>query len=182
MSVDWRGYTCYTPLHAGVPNTLPRAETRAEHNHLMAARPERRRALTELLTVNGVELTADDAGLTALDTWFTANVELSPGDPARLADIWYGVVTDVGLFIGDLAIERCPNLHWVFHTFGRRNVYYQCSVLMGFRVTEPRYSIEPLGSIAVHGYRAAAGLPEERDALVKMMKAIEFAASGEYLD
>jgi hypothetical protein len=81
------------------------------------------------------------------------NVELSPADPTRLADIWYGVVTDMGLFVGDLAIERCPNLHWVFHVFGKRNTHYQWSVLMGFKTGNPKYSVEPMGAVAVYGCR-----------------------------
>ena len=41
-----------------------------------------------------------------------ANVEEDPDNAGRLLSDWYSVVNDIALFLGELIIERHPQLHW----------------------------------------------------------------------
>jgi len=170
MTVNWGEYWPYIPLHAGVSSDLPRTLARAEYRHLMAARAERRTALTELLALNGVVLSDDDEAVAALDAWFVDNVELSDAEAERLRSIWYAVAVDMGLFMGDLAIQQSPGLHWEFYTWGKRNLHYQRPVIMGFSQSEiPRDSTDLISVIARYGLRVASGSREGPGLLVKIM-------------
>jgi hypothetical protein len=177
VTVNWGDCLPYVPLHAGVSSDLPRALARAEYRHLMAARPERRTALTELLALNGVVLSDDDEGVAALDAWFVDNVELSDTEAERLRSIWYAMAVDMGLFMGDLAIRQSPGLHWEFFTWGKRNVLYQRAVIMGFSQIEfPRYGADLIAVIAGYGLRVASGSREGPGRLVKMMASMRAKA------
>jgi len=177
MTVNWGDYWPYVPLHAGLASDLPRALARAEYRNLMAARPERKSALTALLAGNGVVLSDDDEGVAALDTWFVEHVELSETETERLRNLWYAVIVDMGLFMGDLAIQQSPGLHWEFFTWGKRNVSYQRAVIMGFSQIEfPRYGTDPIWVIAGYGLRVALGYPEGPGRLVEMMASLRAKA------
>lgn len=86
----------------------------------MHAKPARIEMLRQLLTANGVELNSTDAAVQDLNDWFYANVEPDPKNRGRLLPDWYSVVNDIALFLGEVMIERHPNLRWEFFTWGRR--------------------------------------------------------------
>jgi hypothetical protein len=51
---------------------------------------------------------------------------------------WYSIAGDIGLFLGDLMIERHPILHWEFFTWGKSSIAYQQPVIMGFGTEDPK--------------------------------------------
>src|SRR5207302_457887 len=114
MSIDWNCYEIYDPGAFGPLNTLPRAEARQAFDRLMRAKPARIDMLRRLLKANAVRLDGTDAAIQDLNDWFYVNVEPDPRNPGRLLPDWYSVVSDIGLFLGDVLIERHPNLRWEF--------------------------------------------------------------------
>ena len=155
--MDWDGYEIYDPGVYGPPNTLPRAEARQAFRRLMEAKPARIGMLRQLLKANGVELSSTDEGIQDLNDWFWANVEADPKTPGRLLPDWYSVVNDIGLFLGDVMIERCPGLRWEFFTSGKKSASYQRHVIMGFSgVSHPKYNINVDTAVAGYGHRIIA--------------------------
>jgi hypothetical protein len=111
VRVDWDGYEPYDPGVRGPLHELPRAAARAAFHRLMDSRRERRTALARLLEANGLRLDQSDGGLQALDNWFKKSVEPDPEkEPGTLMPIWYSVVNDMALYLGDTIIERAPAL------------------------------------------------------------------------
>ena len=158
MGVVWDGYRPYVPPHSGLPNEMSRRDAKECYLHLIAARPERRAQLTDLLRANGLVVDSTDRGLGELERWFRSNVEPNRDDPNRLANLWYSVVNDIGLLLGDVAIERAPTLHWEFYVWGAKNISYQRHVIMGFTgVANPRYNIDFDRLVATLGHRIIAG-------------------------
>jgi hypothetical protein len=139
MSLDWDGYEIYHPGVIGPLNMLPRAEARAAFTRRMQAKGGRIEMLRRLLKANGVELGSSDAAIQDLNDWFWVNVQADPQQPGRLLPEWYSVVHDVALFLGDVIIERHPNLRWEFYTWGKKNVSYQRHVIMGFETEDPKF-------------------------------------------
>lgn len=158
MSIDWDGYEIYDPGVTGPLNTLPRAEARQAYTRLMQARPARIEMLRRLLKANGVELGASDAAIQDLNDWFYANVQADPERPGRLLPDWYSVVNDIALFLGDMMIERHPNLRWEFFTWGAKNVAFQRHVIMGFGTEDPKFktNIDIDRMVATYGHRIVA--------------------------
>lgn len=167
----WGAYDSYDPGVWGPWQDLPRREARAAFNRLMAARTERIEALKSLLALNGIDLRGTDAGLQDLNDWFRQEVRPDPDLPGRMALDWYPVVNDVGLFLGDVMVERCPPVSWQFWTRGKTHVSYQRAVVAGFPTAW--YSIDPLHLVATYGHRIVGGQQVEDDAFRQWTRAAE---------
>jgi len=181
VSIEWDGYEPYDPGFIGLPNTLPRTEARQAFKRFMETKPARLELLSQLLKVNGVELGRSDAAIQVLNDWFFENVEADPEQPGWLVPEWYSVVHDVALFLGDVMIERHPNLHWEFFTWGKTNVAFQWHVIMGFSTEDPKFHtnidiermvasyahriIESRGSNASYGVVEIRGVAIDVDAI-----------------
>lgn len=181
MSVDWDGYEPFDPGASDPPRALPRAEARRVFKHCMETKSARLEILSRLLKANGVELANADSSVQDLNDWFFANVEADPEQPGRLLPIWYSVCHDVALFLGELMIERHPNLHWEFFTWGKTNVAFQRHVIMGMSTEDPKFHtnididrmvatyahqiIESRGSIPSYGTVEVRGATIDVDAI-----------------
>ena len=178
MSVHWDDYQPYESLRQGRPNDLLRREARQEYGHVMAARSDREQVLADLLRRNGVVLSWDDDGVQAVDDWFTRNVTRADDVPDRLAGRWYAVATDIGLFLGDLLIMRCPWLRWEFQTYLPRSLSYRWAVVVGFRVNNPKYCVEFRQDVAGWGQVVSGRRVRESGHLLTRLHSAEFYASG----
>lgn len=181
MSIDWDSYEPYDPGSDDTPNALPRAEARQAFKRCMETMPARIEMLRRLLKANGVELGTGGAAIQDLNDWFLASVEADPGQAGRLRLEWYSIVHDVALFLGGVMIERHPNLHWEFFTWGKTNVAFQRHVIMGFSTEDPKFHtninidrmvatyahqiIEARGSIPSHGTVEVRGTKIDVDAV-----------------
>jgi len=181
VSIDWDDYELYDPGVAGPVKTLPRADARKAFTRCMETKGARIEILRRLLKANGIELGTEDAAIQDLNDWFFANVEPDLEQPGRLAPAWYSVVHDVAVFLGEVMIERHPNLHWEFFTWGKTNVAYQKHVIMGFGTEDPKFHtnididrmvatyahqiIESRGSIPTHGTVNIRGAEIDVDAV-----------------
>jgi hypothetical protein len=137
---------------------LPRAEARQASTRLMEAKLARIDMLRRLLKANGVDLGSSDVAIQDLNDWFLSNVDADPEKPGRLLPEWYSVVNDIALFLGDVMIERHPNLRWEFFTWGKKNVSYQRHVIMGFGTEDPKFktNIDIDRMVATYGHRIVA--------------------------
>jgi hypothetical protein len=181
MTIDWAGYERYDAGVAGPPNSLPRVEARKAFKRQMDTKPTRLEMLRRLLEANGLELGTSDDAVQDLNNWFFAHVEADPEQPGRLLPDWYSIVHDVALFLGEVMIERHPNLHWEFFTWGKTNVAFQRHVIMGLSTEDPKFHtnidiegmvaayahriIEKRGSVPIHGTVEIRGTPIDVDAI-----------------
>lgn len=171
MSVDWDDYEPFDPGVWGPLREKPRRAARAAFDRLMAAKEARIEALRQLLRHNGVELGTSDDKIQELNDWFRCEVEADPRHSDRLLPMWYAVVNDVALFLGDVIIDREPNLRWEFFIWGAKNVSYQCHVIMGFtNVTDPKYNVDVDGLVATYGHRIIGGLDVREDEFLRWVK------------
>ncbi|WP_405056849.1 hypothetical protein OG474_29430 [Kribbella sp. NBC_01505] len=153
MTVSWNGYTPFDPGVEQPLHQVSKREARAAFKLLMAAKAGRIEELRELLQINGVVLSSDDDGLQRINDWFCAEVE-GNAETLRLEGIWYSVVNDLALFLGDVLIERCPGLHWVMFDKGARDVSYQRHVIMGFtKVPNPKFNFDVDLMLAAYGHQ-----------------------------
>lgn len=181
MSIDWDGYEPFDPGASDPPRALPRAEARRVFKHCMETKSARLEILSRLLKANGVELTSADSSIQDLNDWLFANVEADPEQPGRLRPIWYSLCHDVALFLGEVMIERHPNLRWEFFTWGKTNVAFQRHVIMGMSTEDPKFHtnididrmvagyahqiIEARGSIPAYGTVEVRGTEIDVDAV-----------------
>jgi hypothetical protein len=131
MAMDWADYEPYQPQTDGPPDELPRSAAKRRYDQLMAARFERIEALRRLLAANGITLDTTDEGIQRLNDWFRENVT-GDRETGRLDSMWYVVVRDISLFLGEVMIARWPTLHWEFFTHGKRDICYQRHVIAGY--------------------------------------------------
>jgi hypothetical protein len=170
VSVDWSDWEPFEGAPGKPLDEVDRGTAEQYFSDLMAARGRRKGELESLLVRNGVEIAADDAGLQRLNDWYRANVAPGPSDPTRLADRWFAVGLDIGLYLGDAIIARAPNLEWRMFTNGRRDASYQRPVLMGFRgVQNPKYNVDPERLVGTHGHRLVAREEEPPDYFVDLV-------------
>lgn len=181
MSIDWDAYEPYDPGVSYPPRTLPRAEARRVFKQCMESKPTRLEMLSRLLNANGIQLSSADSSIQDLNEWFVANVKADPEQPGRLLTIWYSVCHDVALFLGDVMIERHPNLRWEFFTWGKTNVAFQRHVIMGFSTEDSKFHtnidvdrsvstyahqiVESRGSVPTYGTVVVRGTEIDLDAV-----------------
>ena len=171
MSVDWEGYEPFDPGVSRPLSEVTKREAREAFRRLMASKGDRIEQLRGLLDRNGVTLSSDDAGLQAVNDWFREEVEGDPGSDGRLRPLWYAVVNDLSLHLGDVIIERSSGLEWVMFDKGRTSVSYQRHVIVGFTgVANPRYNVDIDLLLATYGHRIVAREGVERT-LVTWVKA-----------
>jgi hypothetical protein len=174
MSVDWGDYESFDPGVSVPLHELPKREAKAAFDRLMAAKDARIDALRGLLKRNGIELGTSDDALQDLNDWFRSEVEADPNNAGRLRPIWYSVVNDIALFLGDLIIERAPNIRWTFFDKGTKDVSFQRHVLTGFaKVKNPKYNVDIDRLVATYGHRIIAGEEVEEDDFWRWVKAAE---------
>jgi hypothetical protein len=158
MGVNWDGYQPYDPGVRGPLHELPRREARAAFARLMDAKDERIEALRRLAAANGVDLDDSDRAVQDLEDWFRAHVEPDPRAPDRLRPMWYAVVNDIALYLGELVIREAPHLRWTMFDAGKRNAAFQRHVIMGFtQASNPKYNLDIDMAVAAFGHRIIAG-------------------------
>ncbi len=170
MTIIWNQYEPYVPPYRGPQAQLSSSEARESFDQLMAAKPRRTEQLRTLLEANGLTLNDDDAFIRRLNHWFRENVEANPDEPGRLRNLWYAVVNDVALFLGDVLIARCPNLHWDLVLDGRRDIPFQKHVIVGFgNVPNPKFNLDIDRLVATYAHQVVAGDSVDADFFAKVL-------------
>lgn len=168
--VDFSNYECFDPGVDRPLSEVTKAEAQKHYDHLMSQKSRRIAQLKDLLKHSGVDLNGDDSSIQKLNDWFFKNVEPSEKDPESLMPIWYSVVNDIALFLGEEIIRRAPNLRWQLFLSGKKNLSYQRPVVIGFsKVKNPKYNIDLDWTIGVYGHRIIAKNEEERDLFVQIV-------------
>ncbi len=124
----------------------------------MTTKDSRIEMLRRLLAANDVKLGTDDAAIQDLNDWFSSSVEADPGEAGQFLPIWNSVCHDVALFLGEVMIERHPNLRWEFFTWGGTDVAFQRHVIMGFSTEDPklRTNIDIEDMVITYAYQLVA--------------------------
>jgi hypothetical protein len=100
----------------------------------MSSKAERKTFLRDLLALNGVRMDSTDDSIQRINDWFRACIAEDPHHPGRLMPDWYSLVNDLALYLGDVMIERNPELYWDLFVWGKTSVDFQSHVIMGFGV------------------------------------------------
>jgi hypothetical protein len=141
------GYEVFDPGVYGPWKNLPRSQARKVIDRLLSQKEARIDQLRTLVRRSGIRLprpeTATDEDLDALTQWFFASIEPDANNPQQLAPAWYSVVSDIGLYVGEVIIARGRGLEWRMYTADRRSESYQELVIMGFPVPNPKYFLNP---------------------------------------
>ena len=170
--MDWTAYEPFDPGIWGPLHEQSAADAKGAFDRLMAAKEERKLALSHLLKANGIELAPTDEAIQRVNDWFRREVEPDPRDPTRLRPLWYAVVNDLALYLGDVIVSRNPGVAWIIVTRPEDDVSFQRHVLTGFtKVPNPRYKIDIDMLIGTYGQRVIAGLSVEPDEFVRILNA-----------
>jgi len=147
-----------------LPELASRHQAQASFDQLMEEKEERKAKLARLV---GFRLTSTDNGIRRLERWFMGHVEGDVEHAQRLRPIWYSVITDAAVFLGDVMIDRRNELYWQLYTSDKRSVHYHWPAIMGF--SDPEDAITPQQSLAVLGHRAVAALPIRKDLFLDLI-------------
>jgi hypothetical protein len=160
-------YQVFDPGVYGPLGELPRAEAKAAYHRLMAAREARIEMVRALISHNGVDVDSSYEGLQRANDWFRREVTGHP-PTCRLDSVWYSVVNDLALLIGEAIIERCPHLTWTFMDRGpRKSPNFQRHVIVGFRtVSSKTYNLDVDLGLATYGHRVILDLPVDEGAFL----------------
>jgi hypothetical protein len=155
--LDWAVYELFDTGVDEQVRALPRREARAAYERLMGGKDGRLDNLRALLASDGV-------AIQRINDWFVATVEEDAEHPGWLLPRWYSVVNDLGLFLGDVMIQRNPGLHWTFNEWGPKSADYQHHVVMGFNPS-PTYKVglNVDQGLAMYAHRLVRGIDSERD-------------------
>jgi len=177
MTADLDDYRVFDPGVYGPLHEASRKEAHAHHEKLMAEKEERKDQLTELLSRRGVEFGNDNRSVQECNDWFRAAVEEDPDNRGRLAPVWYSIINDIGLYLGDTLIERAPSLHWELFTGGKGDAAYQRPVIMGFAVKNPKFNVDFDHLVGVYGHNVVRGAEVEPDRFVAALRSAEAKAA-----
>lgn len=158
MRTKWDAYAPYDPGCEGPLQDLPRRAAKLAFEKLMAEKDARIDMLKKLLSANGLRLTRTDTGIQRLNDWFVDHVRPHREFKERLDNIWYSVVNDVALHLGDEIIRRSGGtLEWRMFIGPNDDVAYQRHVLMGFQqARNPLYNVDIDNLVASAGHAAIA--------------------------
>lgn len=174
MTATWEIYRPDSPPFDGALRLLSRKEARISYDHFLSERLNRVHQLKALLAQNGLTLSFDDAQLQVANEWFDANLERSEENPEKLRNIWYSVIYDFSIFIGEMIILRHPGLHWEFFVWGKQDISYHSPVIMGFdNIPKRKINMNLSASLVTHAYRITHDMPEPRDHFVSLVRGAE---------
>lgn len=169
--VNFSNYQCFDPGVDRPLSDVTKAEAKKHYDLLMAKKTERIAQLKALLKESGIELIGDESSIQKLNDWFYENVERSDEKPSRLKPIWYSVVNDIALFLGEEIIRRAPALRWELYLSGKKNLSFQRPVIIGFpKVKNLKYNIDLDWAIGAYAHRIIAKKEDVRDLFVRMVK------------
>lgn len=168
--MNWDSYEAFDPGVARPLAELSRRDARTAFDRLMEARYERIDQLRKLAAANGVDLDAHD-GVQQLNNWFVRSVEPDSSAPGRLDNVWYSVVNDIGLFLGERAIaESGGRLYWEFFTASKKDISYQRHVVVGFDVPNPKLNVDFDLVVGMYGHRVVRGENVEPDFFASLLR------------
>jgi hypothetical protein len=169
--IDFSDYQCFDPGVYRPLSEVTKAEAKKHFDRLMREKNERISQFKALVARSGIDLNGSENSIQKLNDWFFQNVEPSEKEPERLKPIWYSVVNDIALFLGEEIIRKAPNLRWEVLLSGKNNLSYQRPVITGFsKVKNPKYNIDLDWTIGVYGHRIIAKNEGERDLFVRIVK------------
>ena len=148
----WDEYELYDPIVRVRLDEAPRKDARRSFRHAMDTKDERIAALGRLVRSAGVQLSASNADIQALNFWFRENAEPDDRISGRMLPRWYSVSHDVAMHLGDVVINRNPNLRWEFFIWGKKAICYQMPVIMGFAGEDPKYKTSAMPEFFVTAY------------------------------
>ncbi|WP_428540168.1 hypothetical protein [Profundibacter sp.] len=143
-----------------------RKEARAAYNWFIESIPERIKGLKDFVNECGYPVLEGRDFLPVLNDFGVCSEIVGH---EKLGPLELSLAIDINMYIGDLLVQKFDNLHWVFHTFGKSDVNYQCPVIMGFsKIRNKKYSIEFFRIIAGYGIRILEGEPKEDGLFIRL--------------
>jgi len=171
VSVDWNGYEVFDPGAWGPLQELSADDAIAAYGRLMSAKPKRIALLRSLLQRNGIQLGSSASDVLDLEEWFWREIEADEDISSRLRPVWYSVLNDIALALGDLMICQSPGLNWAFFDKVKSDASYQRHVIMGFtRVSNPDFYVDVDAAIAADAHRTLSGKQVPEDSFNRLLQ------------
>lgn len=169
--IDFSDYRCFDPGVARPLNEVTKTEAKKHFELLIREKNVRIAELKHLVAKSGIDLNGSEESIQKLNDWFFQHVEASEETSESLNPIWYSVVNDIALYLGEEIIRRAPNLRWELFLSGKKNQSFQRPVIMGFsKVINQKYNIDLDWTIGVYGHRIISKKENERDLFVRVVK------------
>ena len=160
-------YEIFDPLVEGPLHLLPRREARKAYDWFIRQIPTRIELLGELLIAEaGVELSL--GALSKVQVWFDETTRIETSGSEEPTAFVYSLCNDLGMFLGQSMVERHERIAWTMCTFGKRYLYYQRPVLIGFDVPNPKYIVDFDYALCAYAHRLALGQPSEVELFERM--------------
>lgn len=156
--MNWDNYEIYDPGLDVAREDAPRRVAEAAFARLMNHKEKRIRILLDLVARNGASVDESDAGIARLETWFRQNVEECSA-AGILEPLWYSVINDIALFLGETIIDRNRTLSWCLSVRGgASSIHYQRPVIQGFTGSaDPHLCVDPDLDVASYAHALIEG-------------------------
>lgn len=163
-------YSIFNPKVNKPLHELTRKEARIAHNWFINNINTRIEELKCLVERQGVVLDFSEESLVDLHKWFCTLVvmESEAGGSEPTPEL-LSICNDIGMYISEIAIKKFPNIHWAFHTFGKKSLHYQRSVLMGFNVKNKNYSVDVDLILCGYAFRILKGNPPSENMFLAIL-------------
>lgn len=159
MTVNWGSYELIDLEVVGSWSELSPAQARRSFEKIMTQRHDRITMLGNLVQANGYPFGSEDSQLQAVNDFFRLNVEAGDGLQGYPAPEWGSVAYDIGLHLGEVLINRFPNLRWELDTTKRSTSVNQ-PVLVGFSKAHPRFNLPVFDRFISYGYQVLREVSE----------------------
>lgn len=169
--VDFTEYQCFDPGVDRPLHEVSRSQARQHFELLMEKKNARIDQLRGLVLKEGIRLDDTDVSVQKLNDWYFNNVEPSQTEQHRLKPIWYCVVNDIALFLGEVIFKRAPNLKWEFYTHDRNDASYHRPAIMGFsKIKNKKYNVDLDWIIGTYGHRIVMSEEKRKEFFVEIVR------------
>jgi hypothetical protein len=114
------------------------------HKARLAATAQRRPLFLQVLARNGIPPGAEgDRPCADIDAWLQSEAQRPEAPADAETELWRSVAHDAAMLFGEELMVGWPSLHWRLKQGSPRNVFYNCTVLMGFsRARNAQFDLE----------------------------------------
>lgn len=161
---DWVAYFAEDVEDVEIGNTnydRQIGKARAALKLFLSQKEVRLRRLSNLVRPLGIELDGSEESLDALNIYFEYNVDYEPGSQI-IAEKWAQFIIDVGLYVGEIIIDRFPIYRWGFPDDPDDYFYLETQLMHDIPVKNGEYNLGIYEFLVPYAVDASHGNIEDR--------------------
>jgi hypothetical protein len=137
------GYVIFDPKVNRPLHELPREDARAAYDWFVDNISARLNQLSQLVSVDEIDLDFSESSLIRLHDWFFKLVIEERGlENSTPSPELFSVCNDIGIFLSEFVIREGKQIKWLFFTKDEKGLSYQRPVISGFNVKNKDYYID----------------------------------------